>query len=171
MLGPQLQLLLDGIDHAAPPGVDAEVLKGQLEVGDVWPHVLQAQELRGGGGGGRLGEVRQEGMFCHALPCFRTPLALPWHPPGRHRSHRGSCRARRVCGSPCTTARCATIAPCAPTPTLRATRLAKKSSCSEMGSTSGPSVVMLALRAWPAMRIRSLLRNTPAGAGGGGGAR
>lgn len=31
--------------------------------------------------------------------------------------------------------------------TLRATRLAKKSSCSDMGSTSGPRVVMLALRA------------------------
>lgn len=31
-----------------------------------------------------------------------------------------------------------------PAPTLRATRLTKKSSCSEMGSTSGPRVVILA---------------------------
>jgi len=45
---------------------------------------------------------------------------------------------------------------------LRMTRLMKKSSCSDTGSTSGPSVVMLAFSAWPAMDIRSLDRYTPA---------
>lgn len=46
--------------------------------------------------------------------------------------------------------------------TLRMTRLMKNSSCSDTGSTSGPSVVMLAFSAWPAMDIRSLDRYTPA---------
>ena len=44
---------------------------------------------------------------------------------------------------------------------FRANRLAKKTSCSETGSTSGPSVVMLALSEYPAIAIRSLLRCTP----------
>ncbi len=46
--------------------------------------------------------------------------------------------------------------------TLRATRLRKKRSCSETGSTRGPNVVMLAFSACPAMDIRSFDRYTPA---------
>ncbi len=44
---------------------------------------------------------------------------------------------------------------------FRANRLARNTSCSETGSTSGPSVVMLALSEYPAIAIRSLLRCTP----------
>ncbi len=46
--------------------------------------------------------------------------------------------------------------------TLRATRLRKKRSCSEMGNTRGPSVVMFAFSACPAMDIRSFDKYTPA---------
>lgn len=41
----QRQLLFDFINHAAAACVYAHVLKSQLEVGDVWPHVLAAQQL------------------------------------------------------------------------------------------------------------------------------
>lgn len=65
VLRAQLQLLLYGVDHATPTGVDAEVLKGQLKVGDVGPHALESQELRGRWGGGRVGgpvKLSKEGV-------------------------------------------------------------------------------------------------------------
>ena len=64
MLLPQLQLLLDGVNHAAPPGVHAEVLKRELEVWDVGTHALEAQHLHAGSkqgqeqGQGRVGQSR-----------------------------------------------------------------------------------------------------------------
>ena len=44
---------------------------------------------------------------------------------------------------------------------LRAARLNANFSFSDTGRTSGPSAVMLALSAWPAMAMRSLDRWTP----------
>ena len=64
----QPQLTLDLLNNTSPACVDAEVLKRQLEVRDVWPHLPDLQHL------GKL----QKGVNAQSvmnLECAMPPIA------------------------------------------------------------------------------------------------
>ena len=144
----QRQLLLDLVDHAAPAGVDAEVLEGRLEVGHVRLD-LHAQHLRA-----CSGVSQAAGTGRAALP----------HQAGEELAargaHPGTCEHARRGGSLARPARKQRKARRS-WRTLRANRLATKTTISDTGSTRGARVVMLAFSDLPAMAISCLLSSTP----------